>query len=477
LSEGSSRISVGVVLGIAGAIVGLGGYVLLVGAGVAWLDVHRLGVPAISVVADMPRNELFGLGAEALLAWLALVVVFAIVVGLIGRTAERAPWTELLLLVLATIIGVGVRAVLLLEALWLKLLAFGLLFVLSYVLGLFVARRYEVETQRVPAAIAVGGGLVLGVAMGSLLLIDARATGFVVALIALIAASYAALQLVRRRVLSEEDESERQLIRELGERPFGEPELRRLRQARSAERRRALVRLVVALAALATALAAGAVSSRSSRVFWIARVTTTDGSCVSGTLLVRDGEEVLLAGWPRHIHGGEFENRMVEIPSGQVSSVQVIGPRVPPKHIHAESCTEAGAVAHPAASAPYPLVPGANTPEGGPESEVKVVKGTKIEVVRGPRGARGEAGPRGEPGSSGEAGSAGRPGDKGERGARGETGPRGERGQTGERGVRGEVGTRGPQGRTGQTGPRGERGLTGPRGPRGERGPSPLDGS
>jgi hypothetical protein len=460
-SEQGSRVTPGAVLGVAGVVVGFGGYVLLVGAGVAWLNVHDLGVPPLGVVADIPRNELFGLGLEALLTWLVLVGAFALVVTLIGRTADRAPWAELALLVLATIAGADATLITQIESVGL-LLGASIVSVLTIVaLVAILGLRYEVASHRRPAVIAVLGGVLLGWAMAELLLANGRLFGFLVAPFAVGAAVWSAVELVLRRVLRDQDTVEQERIRELGGHMFQTPHRESEQTARAKRRRHAFSRLFAALAMLALLLAAGAVSSRSSRLFWAARVTTSDGSCVSGTLLVRNGEEVLLAGKPGKTADGRSENRLVEIPSSRVASVQVIGPPERPRRIKAEGCSHAGEVAHPGPFAPYPLVPGGETPEGEPR--VQVVHGANAEVLRGPRGFKGEAGPTGVRGPTGEAG------------ARGERGQTGEKGQTGGRGPSGERGPRGERGHTGVTGSRGPRGAIGPRGPRGERGPTAID--
>ena len=105
------------------------------------------------------------------------------------------------------------------------------------------------------------------------------------------------------------------------------------------------------------------------------------------------------------------------------------------------------------------------------------------EVVKGPKGDKGEPGergPKGEdglPGPKGEAGPIGPVGPKGEAGPIGPVGPKGEdgaqglQGIQGERGPKGEDGQAGPQGPIGLTGPQGIQGVPGPKGDQGERGP------
>jgi hypothetical protein len=490
------RVTLSSVLTVLGALVALGGYLLLVGSAVEWWHLHELGVPTFSVIADVPRNELIGLGFEAVGAWLLLVLVFSAVVVGIGRTAGREPLAELVVVVVLALLAIGVSAAITAESTAVKA-ALG-----AVSAGIFggsiplMQARLAAREHRKAALSALALGAILAICIGLLLVSSERTLGFVVATMSVAVAVYAVTRLVALRALRQSHGFEPEWAKALLGPKLGPKLTNRVKRYRgtsadvesrneiplATRARRSRNQLLLAVIALTLLLAVGAVVSRSSHDFWIARVATTDGSCLSGTLLVRDSEEVLLTGKPVKTSGGTF-NRLVEIPSGAVASVQVIGPPGRPKHIRASSCAQAGEVADPSISAPFPLVPGTDTPEAGPESEVKVVKGTKIEVVRGPRGTRGEAGPRGETGLRGEAGPAGRPGDKGEPGATGETGQRGkrgkvgERGQTGERGLRGEAGPRGAQGPTGRTGPRGKPGPRGETGPRGQQGPSPMDGS
>ena len=53
-------------------VVGAAGYVQLVGGGILWIRFHDAGFPALRLVADMPRDYVFTLGAAALLVPIAV---------------------------------------------------------------------------------------------------------------------------------------------------------------------------------------------------------------------------------------------------------------------------------------------------------------------------------------------------------------------------------------------------------------------
>lgn len=80
-----------------------------------------------------------------------------------------------------------------------------------------------------------------------------------------------------------------------------------------------------------------------------------------------------------------------------------------------------------------------------------------LEVIRGPRGPKGDTGATGPTGPKGDTGA---------------TGPKGDAGATGPKGDTGPAGPTGPKGDTGATGPKGDAGATGPKGDTGPTGPA-----
>lgn len=85
----------------------------------------------------------------------------------------------------------------------------------------------------------------------------------------------------------------------------------------------------------------------------------------------------------------------------------------------------------------------------------------EMEVMRGPKGEKGDTGPAGPQGPKGETGP------QGPQGPKGETGSQGPQGETGATGPEGPQGPQGETGATGATGPQGPTGATGPGVPNG----------
>lgn len=493
----SSRFNAGDVLRVLGAVVALGGYVLLIGGAVAWLDVRRLGVPPLSVVAQMPRNELFGLGFEALLVWAALGLTATVVLAW-ATTASSEETGELLVVFVAGLLfAAGFFAIGLIEAQWLRDASWALWIVGFLALLWFTA---EGKASRLRTLVTdfwepLVVGAVVGALLGVFLIGPGRWQGLLSAAGGTAAACWVAAALRERRTLrAEETELRRRTLEIRRELRRGDGRPASLREAElrdaaelAAERRRdiamrnrrATLRVSGALLALAAALGAGAVLSRGSHDFWRARVTMTNGTCLAGTLLVDDGEGVLLAGREHESH----PVRMVKVPAGLVSSVQVLGPPTRPLGLQVRSCRQAATNGPPReVQLPYPLggVGGSEAAAERGGTAVSVKDGTLIvRGTPGPRGKQGPEGRRGVPGPRGPGGSAGAKGDPGPRGATGahgvsgKTGPRGAAGAEGSRGERGATGARGA---TGTRGPKGEHGPTGPRGPTGERGPAGTRG-
>jgi hypothetical protein len=478
MSGQASRVTVGNVVSALAIVATFGGYVLVVGAVVAWLDVRTIGVPAISVVADMPRNELLGLGFETLAVWLLLGPIVAGAAISLGTTAHEAPGRPLVVLVASTVIA-G-----LLAAAWqfdsvLASVAVSLGLVALAVLLAWVGERKFDIFLAVGTDIAAVVGVALGVGLELLLINPGKIVGFMVALVAVLVAVWLAARIglqhrfaERRSAFEDESFEVTQLGADERERAWRQRELQSMLGDERIFRRWS----VVAAALLAIVLAGGAVVSRRSYDFWAARVMLTNGTCASGTLLVRNSDEVLLAGLKHKTAGGQVENRLVEIPASVISSVQVIGPRGPARRFTAESCAKAASDLHPRSFAPYPLVGDSSAAEVDPP--VSTVPGPEgREGKEGKRGPKGERGPGGTRGVAGERGTTGKTGKARQPGGTGKTGKTGPTGNIGPTGMTGATGRPGVWGERGPPGSRGERGSKGERGERGPRGFSSVGGS
>jgi hypothetical protein len=455
----------------------LGGYVLLVGGIVAWLDVRSLGVPAVSVVADMPRNELFGLGLETVAVWLALGIAFTVVLGGAGSIAVDNPVPVFGVFLASVLFVAGFFAIGLISALVLRI-GIWVLWILVFAAGAWFVREeiwdfyegwdaYDGEfSNPLHHSVALLSALAVGVGIGALLgLLVIKPGhfpgGVLTALGSLGAGTWAAGEAVWRRKAREEIARNERRLREAeavwhkregaraevireGERDWRlERERLGAEQAWTARMRSSGWRSAVAIMLLATLIGWGAVLGRSNHDFWRARVTMTNGTCLAGTLLVHDSSEVLLAGTPSQ------PLRMIYLPASVVSSAQVIGPPGPPRELRIETCVQA-AKAPPGRLAPYPLA----GPDGAEANSALAAGGGGVVTVNGDhtvvvRGHEGKQGPEGKQGAEGK---------------------------EGRKGAQGSLGEQGPQGQRGRVGASGPRGSQGPRGPKGERGPPAPSG-
>jgi MFS family permease len=494
MSDRTSRVTLGEVVQILAFVVTFGGYVLTVGAIVAWLDVHAIGVPTLSVVSDMPRNELLGLGFETLLVWLALGIAFTGALAWAGSRSGEKPVPMFGTFGAGILLPAVAFAIGLIGTPWLQVvawLAWGIAFA---ALVVFLAEGEISEAREMVREVGpeFALGAAIGVLLGLLLIEPGSWKGLGSAIGAVLIGGWIVGEALSRRVLHEsvsrgeqhfreEDRKARltalasgvpsEVMRAHDEEMLEEREAHRAQTAR--RERHSVVRSAIAIVLLAAVLGCGAIVSRSSHDFWAARVTLTNGTCASGTLLVRNSDEVLLAGLKHKAVGGQVENRLVEIPASVISNVQVIGPRGPARRFKAESCAKAASDLHPRSFAPYPLVGESSTPEADPP--VSAVPGPQgregKEGKRGPKGEPGPQGKRGVEGARGTTGKTGKAGQPGETGGTGKTGPRGKIGPTGNIGPTGMTGATGRPGVRGERGPPGSRGERGSKGERGERGP------
>jgi hypothetical protein len=463
MQERSSRTILVEVVQVLGAVVALGGYVLLVGAIVDWANLDAIDAPALNVVADTPRNELFGLGLQALAVWVGLATLFLLAAGFLALVSGPQRSRAMGVLVIAALV-VGFATWLVQVSVWGLLLLVG---VVAAIVGVLLFRsrprgqgaRLTKKADFVLAAL-IGSGL--GVALELLLVKPGHLKGFGIAVVAVLVVLWVAVEIARWLSLRRAAAAAEPVYgRTLMEHGFGAG------PSPAARQRNAGRRCLASILVLAVVLAAAAVEARRTHRFWIARVSMTNGTCVAGMLLVRDSEEVLLGG--RQTVGRHVLDRTVAIPASVISSVQVIGPPGETHPIRARSC---GRVTHEEnlkAPQPAPLVPSGEAVvlNGG---ERTIVGPEGPEGQRGPegsegkRGYEGKQGPRGADGAEGHEGGKGPEGSEGKRGGEGKQGPRGADGKQGPEGKRG---TQGAQGSSGPPGPRGPRGHTGPRGPRG----------
>jgi hypothetical protein len=459
--------------GLAAAL-GAAGYVYLLGATVLWLRLHNADLPTEVPLSIATRSELIVIGAQALVVWLVLAVLLALVLASVLRSDWPGPAATIANATMGIAIAFSVfvavdqdKPALLLPALVAALIA-------CVAAAVFAPPGIRLTHTILWSAAGAASGfsiseLVDSEEFGSL----AAAWGATIALLVIAIAlrgqwrrredSAAALAALEQRVAAIDKE-----IDTCVKADPKDPRLPRLRQQRGAlESTASQVRRKFGIPVVASArpvwlwwrwaalivfglvvLGGIAVATQldESKDFEKAVVALDNNTCVQGTYIARDENRLVLAEQP-DTEGSE-DVRVAVIPAAKVVEVQVGRPLGEPAALEPVKC--AGATYAQAAEKTDDKATGSAGPPGPP----------------GPKGDKGETGERGPKGERGGVGERGPKGEKGETGDVGDRGAKGERGGRGERGSKGEQGDRGPRGRRGEPGP------PGPRGPRGRRGPA-----
>jgi hypothetical protein len=352
-------------------LLGLAGYVLVLGATVLWLRLAQAHLPTEVPVSLASHDELIAMGAQALAVWVVLVAVLAGLVAQVLSEERRARHRPVVDLVLGMALAGSIlaaegatRILWVLPGLAVALVAFAIL----------VYRPSGDALWRTLAPAASGGVLVWAVWR---LAETQRAVTLAGAAIMLVVVLIAVPELRtrhKRRVGTEDALAKLAAIKKPN--PDEERLIADLRQrARPASRRGRLATRLrwAALAAAALLLMGGiAVASQLERKanFRAAFVSLDTGRCVVGTYLGRNDSEVVL-GAP----SGDYRARVVEIPAERVLELQISDPRTRTVPLYDFPCGRRAIVAP--ADAPEPF--------RGPA---------------GPPGPQGERGPRGVPGSA-----------------------------------------------------------------------------
>ncbi|HEY2714680.1 MAG TPA: hypothetical protein VGI73_00510 [Solirubrobacterales bacterium] len=316
------------VAGALAAILGLAGYVLLLGAAIMWLRVHAAGLPPDVPVSLAAHEELIVIGAQAVGVWVALLLVFG---GLgawivVGDPAERRFGYPEAALALA--VALSVLFAFDLDLPWLLLLP-GLAVAIVAVAMFVIWPSLEiVSAALVPIAFAVALGAALAyLSPGNEAASSAGAVLIFGALVLLAPAlqrwrahQEATLNAVARLKAQPREEDEA-LIAALEENP-------------SQQRPKAVVWTErIALGALFfVVLGVIAVTSQVDKQsdFHKALVSLSNGDCLEGTYVARGGEQLVIA-QPSASEGDgtkeEERTRLAVVPVSEILEVQIYGER------------------------------------------------------------------------------------------------------------------------------------------------------
>lgn len=330
------------VLAVLAALLGLAGYVLVLGATILWFRLDEVGLPHEVPVSLAGRQELIAIGAQAVAVWLLLVVVLGgLVAWIVTGDPERRHFERR---EAALALAVTVSAVLALDSPAPGFVALPCLVALGTAVGSWWKWP---STEAVTAAVLpVVVGLGLAFALSSIHgngLAEAAGATFIFAALLLLAPS---LQRWRAR-----QEANRAAIAQIKvkaqiskwgakeDAPDEEsPLVKALDPQRRAEDQSSTVlwirRIALGLVALLI-LGVIAVASQVERDenFHPALVSLTNGDCVFGTYVVRGSEQIVLA-QPSLEHEEREEEegnekipqpRITTIPTTEVLEVQVFG--------------------------------------------------------------------------------------------------------------------------------------------------------
>jgi hypothetical protein len=318
------------VLGVFAALLGLAGYVLVLGSAILWLRLHQADLPTDVPVSLAAREELIAIGARAVAVWIVLVVALGGLAAWIvtGNPARRRfGYVEAglaLAVTLATLLALES------EEGW--LLALPALAVAIVTLGALLAWPSFEAVTAVLLPVAVGAGLAVllsALGNGNRAATAAGAT-FIFGVLVLLTP-----QLQRWR--ASQDANQAALAQlwatkrgdDAGDQTKADPLAAALKWGGSVPRSPAVLwvgRVAVAFIALLV-VGTVAVASQVARNedFSEALVSLTNGDCITGTFLARGKDQLVIAETDR---GGKNDiARIAAIPTKEVLELQVYGDR------------------------------------------------------------------------------------------------------------------------------------------------------
>lgn len=307
------------------ALLGLGGYVLIIGSSILWLRLSEAGLPPEVPVALAARQELIVLGAKAVAVWLALVaVLLGLGAWIVTGDPERRQFGYgeaflALAMTLSTLLALSTDRI--------ELLALPALAATIAVVGALLSW---------PSLEAVGASL-LPAAVGTLLALAlaamhngndaATAAGATAIFIALVLAT-PYLQSWRARQKANQAALKRLAIEGRSEEEALAPLISALQGDGNTRPTvvtwigRGAVAAVVLILIGATAVASQLDQDEN---FHKALVSLTNGDCVLGTFVTRGNEQVVIA---EPDEEGSTHPRITAFPSKEVLEVQIYSPLI-----------------------------------------------------------------------------------------------------------------------------------------------------
>ncbi|HET9676719.1 MAG TPA: hypothetical protein VFP21_04335 [Solirubrobacterales bacterium] len=325
------------VLAVLAALLGLAGYVLVLGAAILWFRLDDAGLPHEVPISLAGRQELIAIGAQAVAVWLLLAVVLGgLAAWIVSGDPERRRFghREAALAVavtVSTVLGLGSAAP-------------GVAAVPSAVVVVFAilaCKAWPSAEAVVAAVLPVAVGLGLAFALSTLHgngVAEAVGVTLIFGALFLLAPSlqrWRARQEANRIAIARIEARER---RSGNPAHAGTPEEHPLVKALNAHRRKdgpsavLWIRAVGIGAVALLVLGAIAIASQVERDqnFHQALVSLANGDCVTGTYIVRGSEQIVLA--QASLEGEEDERekgkktpRITTIPTNEVIEVQVFG--------------------------------------------------------------------------------------------------------------------------------------------------------
>lgn len=313
------------IIGVFAALLGLAGYVLVVGAAVLWLRLDHVHLPTSVVIASAAREELIAVGAQAVAVWIAFVSVLVFLATWIangGRKHRRFGYREAslaLALTVATLLAQDSSAP--------GLVAIPAVAALIAIGAAILLRRplETVATIAIPALLAIG----LGFALANVGLINDLAASIGATLI--FGSLVFLTPLLQGEVTGREANQDALEQLKVIEAEESEPD-RNLRPVTAAlagaeSRLPALNRLEQAGVALLALLALGVIAVTSQinheKDFHRVLLSLTNGDCVQGTFIARGNEQIVI-GQPGK-NEDDPEGRISLIPASEVLETQVYG--------------------------------------------------------------------------------------------------------------------------------------------------------
>jgi hypothetical protein len=318
------------VIGVLAALLGLAGYVLVLGSAILWLRLHEAGLPPALPVSLATQQELIVIGAQAVAVWALLAIALAgLGAWIVTGDPKRRPFGYIeaglaLTVTLSTLLALEIGET-------------GLIAIPAFAVGitalvaLVVWPSWEaIAALLLPTGIGVGLAALLS-AMGN---VNHAATAagatFIFGALVLLApwlqswrarqdanqAGLASLKAIQGTGETKTEDDKDPLAAAL---------------ARGGGRRRSPAVVWVERAAIAavTLIVIGAVAVASqvsrSKDFNAALVSLTNGDCIEGTFVTRGNEQVVLAEPDPEDAGKDKNARLTAIPAKEVLEVQVYG--------------------------------------------------------------------------------------------------------------------------------------------------------